>query len=124
MADKFSIDLKTLDGLSELKYKKNNKQRGVLNEEWNYFFHGAECKFENIRTGQIVEIIIITRPEFGCLDGYFLFNYMTTTSKFNKLTGHFGKNYLNVWKAIDVLADEGILTKLHQLSINRNVVAI
>ncbi|HXB92837.1 MAG TPA: hypothetical protein VNU72_11125 [Puia sp.] len=124
MSQKFSIDLNSLDGLGDLKYRKSNKQRGNLNEYWNYFLHGAECRFENVETGQIVEIIITTFPEFGCLDGYFLFNYMMTTGKFNPLAEHLRKNYMNVWKAIDVLAEEGILTKLPHLAIKRNVVAI
>jgi hypothetical protein len=32
MSETFHIDLHTLDGLGELKYKKNNKQGGQLNE--------------------------------------------------------------------------------------------
>ncbi|HEY4110413.1 hypothetical protein, partial [Puia sp.] len=34
MAKTFGIDLQTLDGLHELKYKKSHKQRGALNAEW------------------------------------------------------------------------------------------
>jgi hypothetical protein len=64
MATTIGIDLRTLDGLHELKYKKSQKQRGALNTEWNYLLHGAECQFTNSATGKIVEIIIITKPEF------------------------------------------------------------
>lgn len=74
MSETFHIDLETLDGLFELKFKKSNKQRGQLNDEWNYFLHGAECRFDNLRTGQIVEVIITTFPEFGTLDGFFSMN--------------------------------------------------
>lgn len=57
MANTFGIDLQTLDGLYELKYKKSQKQRGKLNEEWSYHLHGAECRFESKETGQVVEVI-------------------------------------------------------------------
>ncbi len=32
---------------------RKNGQRGKVNEEWNFWFHGAECQFENHKTGQI-----------------------------------------------------------------------
>ena len=124
MSDKFSIDLETLDGLHELKFKKSNKQRGKLTDEWNYYLHGAECQFENTRTKQIVEIIIITRPEFGCLDGYFFYNYMTTTDKFKSLAHSLDNDYINVCKAIDLLTKEGILTRMPHLNVDRNIIAL
>lgn len=73
MSETFHINLQTLERIGELKYKKSNKQRGSLNDEWTYFLHGAECRFDNVRTGQIVEVIITTFPEFGALDGYFFY---------------------------------------------------
>ena len=124
MADTFGIDLETLDGLHELKHKKSEKQRGKLNEHWNYYLHGAECQFENIKTKQIVEVIIVTKPEFGYLDCYFFYNYMETTEQFKNLASFFSNNYLNICKAIDLLALEGILTRVDDLFIQRNVIAL
>ena len=124
MADTFSIDLETLDGLHELKYKKSEKQRGKLNEHWNFYLHGAECQFENIKTKQVVEVIVVTKPEFGYLDCYFFYNYMATTEQFKKLASFFSNNYLNICKAIDLLALEGILTRVDELFIQRNVIAL
>jgi hypothetical protein len=120
----FNINLETLDGLHELKYKKSTKQRGRLNNEWNYYLHGAECQFENIITGQIVEVIIIEKPEFGFLDTYFFYNYMATTERFKKLATWFNNDYLNVGKAIEILAREGTLTKLTNVSLTRNILAL
>jgi len=124
MADKFSIDLETLDGLHELKHKKSEKQRGKLNGDWNYYLHGAECQFENIKTKQVVEVIVVTKPEFGYLDCYFFYNYMATTEKFKNLALFFSNNYLNICKAIDLLALEGILTRVDNLFIQRNLIAL
>lgn len=124
MATTFGIDLQTLDGLHELKYKKSQKQRGALNAEWNYHLHGAECRFTNSATGQIVEIIIITKPEFGYLDSYFFYQYMATTQLFKPLAGYFGNDHLQIAKAIDLLALEGVLTRVKELFIYRNVIAL
>ncbi|MDF2381374.1 hypothetical protein JMG10_07860 [Nostoc ellipsosporum NOK] len=124
MAKAFDINLQTLDGLHDLKYHKSQKQRGLLNKEWSYFLHGAECRFENKATGQTVEIIVITKPEFGYLDCYFFYNYMATTERFKELAAYFDNNYLHVCKAIDLLAHEGVLTRVSDLSIERNVIAL
>lgn len=124
MADTFGIDLQTLDGLQELKHKKSVKQRGKLNEDWNYYLHGAECQFENVRTKQVVEVIIVTKPEFGYLDCYFFYNYMSTTDRFKNLAAFFNNDYQNICKAIDLLALEGILTRVDDLFIQRNVIAL
>lgn len=123
MADTFGIDLHTLDGLQELK-RKSLKQRGKLNEDWNYYLHGAECQFENVKTKQVVEVIVVTKPEFGYLDCYFLYNYMSTTDRFKSLATFFNNDYLNICKAIDLLALERILTRVDDLFIQRNVIAL
>jgi hypothetical protein len=102
MSNTFGIDLQTLDGLHELKYKKSQKQRGTLNKEWTYFLHGQECRFENTITGQIVEIIVSTRPEFGYLDCYFFYQYMATTERFKMLAAAFDNDYIHIYKAFDL----------------------
>lgn len=124
MANTFDINLQTLDGLHELKYKKSQKQRGKLNEEWSYHLHGAECRFESKETGQVVEIIIITMPEFGYLDYYFFYNYMATTERFKPLAAYFDNNHLHICKAIDLLVLEGVLARVPELFIQRNIIAL
>ncbi|HUM50668.1 MAG TPA: hypothetical protein PK431_02595 [Chitinophagales bacterium] len=124
MADTFEINLQTLDGLHELKHKKSEKQRGKLNEYWNYYLHGAECQFENVKTKQVVEVIVVTKPEFGYLDCYFFYNYMSTTERFKELAAFFDNDYLNICKAIDFLVLERILTRVNDLFIQRNIIAL
>jgi hypothetical protein len=101
-------------------HKYNNK--GLFRNEWTYYFHGSECRFDNINTGQIVEIIIIAKPEFGFLDGYFFYNYMASTERFKKLATWF-ENHTNVWDAIRILADEAVLTTIPYIGISRNIIA-
>ena len=124
LAVTFDINLETLEGLHELKFKKSIKQRGKLDDDWKYYLHGAECQFENINTGQIVEVIIIEKPEFGYLDTYFFYNYMATTERFKKLASWFDNDYLKVGKAIDILSREGILTRNVNVNSERNILAL
>ena len=124
MSVTFQIDLNTFEGLHELKFKKSKLQRGNLTPDWTYYLHGAECQFENVITGQIVEIIIITKPEFGYLDCYFFYNYMATTPEFKKLAEWFNNDYQHVCKGIELLALEGILTRVDNQFTHRNVIAL
>lgn len=101
-------------------HKYNNK--GVFREEWVYYFHGSECRFEHLKTGQVVELIYITKPEFGFLDGYFFYNYMSTTGKFKELANWFG-DHMNVWTAIELLADRNILNRNLPANTQRNIIA-
>lgn len=117
----FSLEAEALFSKEVYGHKYNNK--GLLRKEWTYFFHGAECRFDNLNTGQIVELIYITKPEFGFLDGFFFFNYMETTDRFKNLASWF-KDYLNVRASMDVLADEGFLVRDTSVGIHRNIIAM
>ncbi len=84
--------------------------KGIFRNDWTYYFHGAGCRFDNLQSGQVVEIIITERPEFGLFTGYFFYDYMLTTDKFKSLATWF-LGYENVYKALDILKEEGVLTK-------------
>jgi hypothetical protein len=117
----FSLDKGALFAKEVYAHKYKNK--GIFREEWEYHFHGAECLFENLKTGQIIELIYTNKPEFGFLDGYFFYNYMLTTDRYKNLARWF-TNYLNVWTAIEDLADRKILTRMPGTNTNRNIIAL
>lgn len=119
----FNFSLNATDTLPREIYGHKYNNKGIFREDWTYYFHGAECRFDNLRTGQVVELIYITKPEFGFLDGNFLYNYMTTTSKFRNLANWFG-DHENVWTAIELLADKGSLTRNASVNIQRNIIAV
>jgi hypothetical protein len=117
----FSLDADTVIPHSIYLHKYNNK--GLFRNEWSYYFHGAECRFENIVNGQVIEIIYITKPEFGYLDSYFFYSYMQSTNKYKNLAIWFG-NPLNVSSAIEILADKKFLRKDPFVKVSRNIIAI
>jgi hypothetical protein len=119
----YNFSLEPEESFSREVYAHKYNNKGVFRNEWTYYFHGSECKFDNIITGQIVEIIIIAKPEFGFLDGYFFYNYMATTERFKKLANWF-ENHTNVWDAIRILADENILTTIPSVEMKRNIIAL
>lgn len=123
LASEFNFSLEATELFPKEIYNHKFKNKGDFRQEWTYYFHGAECRFDNFLTGQVVELIYITKPEFGFLDGYFFHNYMVTTGKFKNLAGWFG-DYKNVWIAIELLADKGALTRDTSQIIRRNIIAL
>ena len=108
MAEKFGFNPNTLDGLTRDIYSRNYFQKGELTKEWSFYFHGSHCCLENSGTGQVVEVHYIHPPEFGYLDGFFFYNYLRTTPGFKALAGRFD-SYIQVWEAIQWMANRGIL---------------
>jgi len=110
LSQKFSFDLNDCGKWPAPVYKTNFKNKGVLNPEWMFYLHGSHCRFENLKSGQIVEVKYTEKPEFGCLDAFFFYNYMQTSDKFKDLASWF-VDHTNVYAALEILADEGTLTK-------------
>lgn len=109
--------------LFDLKRKsRDNKQRGKVNEEWNFWFHGAECQFENQITGQIVELVITNGSEFGALDSYFFLKYLKTTPEFKELANFFSDDSKAVTKTLNLLEDLGKLQRIDNTS-QRGIIA-
>ncbi|MGE7778139.1 DUF6896 domain-containing protein [Chitinophaga sp. NPDC101104] len=113
MRDTFGVDLQTLDGLYHLRFIDGVRViPRKANDEWTFHLHGSECRFENIITGQILEVIIITFPEFGYLGDYFFHLFMSTTEIYKPLNDYLGNNLTNVSKALDLLVLEGMLMEM------------
>ncbi len=107
----FGYDVESNDVFSKEMYAHKYNNKGIFREDWTYYFHGAHCKFENLQTGQIVELRYTTKTEFGFLDGFFFYNYMLTTNRFKELAAWF-LDYLNVYRAIEILEQEGVLVRI------------
>lgn len=99
--------------LFDLKRKsRDTKQRGPVNDEWDFYFHGAECQFKNQKTGQIIELVITNGSEFGGLNSYFFLQYLKTTPKFKMLANFFSDDSKSVTKAFNLLEDLGELERI------------
>jgi hypothetical protein len=99
-----------------------NRQRGKIDEVWNFWFHGAECQFENHKTGQIVETIITNGTEYGALDSFFFGKYLLTTEKFKSLGIFFNQDSASITKALNLLEDAGRLIRINNFS-QRGIIA-
>ncbi len=53
--------------------------------DWNYFFHGHHCYFENILTNQKIEVSLVNGSNFGALDRVFFIDYILSTKEYYPL---------------------------------------
>lgn len=119
LIDTYQID--TSDTLSFRKIIKNGR-KGKVDKSWTYWFHGAECRFENQTTGQAVEVIITNGTEWGALDSYFFLKYINTTPRFKELATFFSNDLSSLTKALNLLEDLGLLYRIDEFS-QRGIIA-
>ena len=123
LSQKFDFNLNDCGAWPISVYKTNYLNKGLLNAEWTFYLHGSHCRFDNLKTGQAIEVKYTEKPEFGCLDGFFFYYYMQTTDRFKDLAGWF-INYANVYHALDILTEEGTLTKKLSIVAGSYVLAL
>ena len=123
LSQKFQFNLNECGAWPIPVYKAKYNSKGFLDDDWTFYLHGGHCRFDNLKTGQAIEVKYTEKPEFGCLDGFFFYTYMTTTDRFKELARWFDKDE-NVYKALDVLVEEGILTKRASNAVGSYILAL
>ncbi|MFW2172431.1 DUF6896 domain-containing protein [Acinetobacter guillouiae] len=82
----------------------------TLSEDWSFFVHGEHCMFENLITGQILEVSLGNKESIGNLDPYFFYNFLKTTFEFNHLTKYFVNPFSSTLDFFEKLERQKILT--------------
>jgi len=95
------------------KYKRG-RQNGKM-DEWNYFLHGAHCGFKNVRTGQKIEVYLITSLEFGVLDPFFFVDFIKTTASFQPLPVAMYDDYADGHRILEKMVALGIFERIQPL---------
>ena len=125
MAQTFDINLNNSNEIYELKTKRSENQRGEINNEWKYRFHGKGCSFTNTNTEQFLDVQINNGIEFGELDTYYLMKFIETTESLKKARLILDNKSENMRKVIETLWSSDYLTELpdginNELILNRN----
>jgi hypothetical protein len=101
----------------ELKVKSN--QRGILNNEWKYSFLGRGCRFENLLTGQIVNVFLGFEDNFRSLEEFKFVRYLRTSLSEIEIANLLGKeendDYKNIEIVFSLLKELGFLIKIENL---------
>ncbi|WP_064967751.1 DUF6896 domain-containing protein [Tenacibaculum ovolyticum] len=125
MADTFDIDLNNSGEIYDLKINRSDKQRGRINDEWSYHFHGKGCSFISLLTKQFLDVQIINNLEYGELDTYYLMKFIQTTESLIEMSSILNNESSNMQKVIEILRINEYLVELpgafvDGLIINRN----
>jgi hypothetical protein len=87
-------------------------QRGRLDDEWSYYFHGLECCFKSDRTGQWLDVLLHYESEFGVLDPWFFYHFLNTTPRYRKLARLFVERNDDPARALELLEAHGRLCRV------------
>ena len=99
----------------------SREQRGSLDDEWSYCFHGFQCGFRHRQSGQDVDVEFGFRDEFGVLDAAFWLRFLQTTPRYFHLADWLTLGYADAKRMMDVLIDAGLLIEIEgQISDARN----
>jgi hypothetical protein len=85
-----------------------------LDEEWEYWFHGFECRFQSRNTGQVLEVRLGFPQEFGVLDAGFFHEFLRTTPGLADVAALLKDGYHDTSRALDVLAAHGYLRPIRR----------
>lgn len=112
LVDKLDLELNKdfpLETFNKLKHDK--RQIGKV-ENWKYFVHGFHCRFENNKTGQIIEVPLVFGLEFGDLDPYFFTRYIKSTPKYNPLPVDIFEDYADGFRINEKMISLGKFEKI------------
>jgi hypothetical protein len=96
-----------------------SRWKGRVDSDWRYGFHGHQCGFKNRSTGQVVEVEMGFRGEFGVLDPFFFSRFVSTTPGLEKVAALFRDSYHDPLRALVVLERRGRLMRITDRTTGR-----
>jgi hypothetical protein len=121
LAKKLIFELASAFNLSINKYpwltfnplkRELEKQRGKMGD-WNFYLHGIHCAFENKKTGQYIEVLLVFGHEFGDLDPYFFSLYIKSTKEYQPLPTEIFEDYADGKRIIERMLTLGKFEKIN-----------
>ena len=125
MAKTYDLNLSNSQEIHDLKTKRSDKQRGEINDEWNYHFHGTGCSFTNKKNKEFLVVQINNGLEYGKLESYSLMRFIQSTDSLKEQSSFLNNNPSIMIKVIQILWEKEYLVTLpnrqnNELIINRN----
>ncbi|MDK8179583.1 hypothetical protein [Paenibacillus sp. UMB4589-SE434] len=84
-----------------------------LTGNWYYDVHGEHCMFENVETGQKLEVSLGRIDDIGNMDPYFFYDFLKSTKKFKHLIEYFGNPFGDMLNFFEVLEKQKMLMNIH-----------
>lgn len=110
-ARELAHQLAELNGVPASQLLEHSKNCTVYPEGWDAFRHGIHYCFTHRETGRQIEVCISFGEEFGVLDPYFFYQYMTTTQGIG-VPQQIVEPYHDTRRAMQLLEANGSLTRI------------
>lgn len=102
------------------KYKRG-RQSGAMGL-WKYSLHGSDCRFQNTKTGQTIEVYLLTQLEFGILDPYFFIQFMKTTESYQAMPIEIYEDYPEGYLILEKMVKLGKFEKINTVAGHEKVI--
>lgn len=84
-----------------------------LTDNWYYDVHGEHCMFENVETGQVLEVSLGRVDDIGNLDPYFFYNFLQSTKNLKHLIQYFEDPFGDMLNVFEGLEKQRKLVHIH-----------
>lgn len=92
--------------------------------QWNYYFHGYHCRFQNTKTKQEIEVPFMFGMEFGDLDPYFFSLYIKSTSQYQPLPTEIYEDFADGCRILEVMLKLDLLEKINSNIENHSGIVV
>lgn len=106
------------------KFKCSRRNHSGKVDDWDYFFHGYHCGFQNRKTKQKIEVPYMFGMEFGDLDPYFFSIFIKSTSEYQPLPVDIYDDFEDGRKILDVMLSLGHLEKIYSNIENHSGIVV
>lgn len=90
-----------------------------LSDNWCFDVHGEHCMFENLTTGQILEVSLGDKESVGNLDPYFFYSFLKTTVNLKHLTKYFDHPFNDMLVLFEDLQRQKLLTHINGVQFRK-----
>jgi hypothetical protein len=101
-----------LDSFNHLKSSEHRPQNDLV-DNCRYYIHGFHCCFENIKTGQVIEVSLVNGLEFGALDPYFFTRFIKSTPDYKPLPIEIFEDYADGVRILEKMEEIGKFEKIY-----------
>lgn len=102
-----------MDSFNFLKRSEHRPQKDKV-DNWRYYIHGAHCCFDNIKTGQVIEVSLVNGLEFGALDPYFFTGFIKSTPDYQPLPVAIFEDYADGVRILEKMEEIGKFEKINR----------
>lgn len=85
----------------------------LLTDNWYFDVHGEHCMFENVETGQVLEVSLGHVEDIGNLDPYFFYNFLKSTDNLKHLISYFDNPFGDMLNLFEALEKQKKLVHIH-----------